>query len=209
MATTADRMMVILWPTVRYMVIVIGVIWLAYTSAQDRPELSTSPSRAVVRSGILAKTVENTKLRLIAIVGLEGTGHHYVKGTINQVFSTPLDKENHSIGCRIGKLLYVPTLLSTPSSFAKAQSDLREQVHKLVEIEERMESSNSSISMVNGCRMLSYPMGGGKDKVFRYVDLQMVAEVAEKEHIDFRVIYLQRSARQLLVSNVLHSGYHE
>lgn len=49
----------------------------------------------------------------------------------------------------------------------------------------------------------------GGEQVFQYVDLRQLAENAEREGIDMRVIYLRRSAKDMLFSNIVHRRFEE
>lgn len=55
----------------------------------------------------------------------------------------------------------------------------------------------------------SFPTGNGPDKVIHYVDLRLIAELAEEEGIDFRVVYLQRPAKDMLIANTVHRQFPE
>lgn len=48
--------------------------------------------------------------------------------------------------------------------------------------------------------MLSYPKGHGQDKVLKYVDLPLIALAAEAEGLDLRILYLSRSAVDVVTS---------
>lgn len=53
----------------------------------------------------------------------------------------------------------------------------------------------------------SYPYDSGADKVMKYTDLRMLAQFAEEEGLDFRVIYLQRSAKDMLIADTMHRHF--
>eukprot|EP00752_Nemacystus_decipiens_P011462 g10178.t1 len=55
----------------------------------------------------------------------------------------------------------------------------------------------------------SYPSGYGPDKVFGYLDLTLLAEVAEAEGVDFRVLYLRRPARDTVLADTVHREFHK
>lgn len=46
-------------------------------------------------------------------------------------------------------------------------------------------------------------------KVFGYLDLELLAEVAEAEGVDFRVLYLRRPARDIVVADTIHRDFHK
>ncbi|CAN0332103.1 unnamed protein product, partial [Hapterophycus canaliculatus] len=45
---------------------------------------------------------------------------------------------------------------------------------------------------------VSYPYSVGAHKVFQYTDLRMLADLAEEEGVDLRVVYLRRSAQDMV-----------
>lgn len=55
----------------------------------------------------------------------------------------------------------------------------------------------------------SYPHGSGQKKLMKYIDLRLLAEVAEKEGVDFRVLYLRRSVKDILVADTVHRHFQE
>ncbi|CAN0314861.1 unnamed protein product, partial [Scytosiphon promiscuus] len=54
---------------------------------------------------------------------------------------------------------------------------------------------------------ISYPYLGGSNKVFQYTDLRMLAEAAENEGVDLRILYLKRSANELVIANTIHRDF--
>lgn len=54
---------------------------------------------------------------------------------------------------------------------------------------------------------MSYPNFDGQDKTLQYVDFQVLAEEAEKAGVDLRIIYLSRSARDILVADTVHRHF--
>ena len=55
--------------------------------------------------------------------------------------------------------------------------------------------------------MMSYPNFEGPDKALQYVDFRLLAEEAERAGVDVRFVYLNRSARSILVSDTQHHNY--
>ncbi|CAN0506020.1 unnamed protein product, partial [Scytosiphon promiscuus] len=49
--------------------------------------------------------------------------------------------------------------------------------------------------------MMSFPNFGGDDKPLQYVDVRTLAEEAERVGIDLRLVYLGRSAKDILTSD--------
>ncbi|CAM9560589.1 unnamed protein product [Ectocarpus sp. 13 AM-2016] len=54
----------------------------------------------------------------------------------------------------------------------------------------------------------SYPARRGPFKVMQYMYLRRVAETAEGQGIDFRVLYLRRSAKEMVIANTVHRKFH-
>lgn len=46
-------------------------------------------------------------------------------------------------------------------------------------------------------------------KVFGYLDLALLAEVAEAEGVDFRVLYLRRRAQDIVLADTVHRDFHK
>ncbi len=46
-------------------------------------------------------------------------------------------------------------------------------------------------------------------KVFKYMDLRLLAEVAEDAGVDFRVLYLRRKARDIILADTVHRQFHK
>ena len=59
------------------------------------------------------------------------------------------------------------------------------------------------------CGRYSYPRNWGVNKVFQYIDLGTLADLAEQEGVDLRVIYLKRSAHDIAISTTVHRDFHE
>jgi len=43
--------------------------------------------------------------------------------------------------------------------------------------------------------------------VFQYMDLRLLAQTAEAEGVDFRVLYLRRPARDIILANTVHRDF--
>lgn len=69
------------------------------------------------------------------------------------------------------------------------------------------EDINRPVSIATPSVTPSYPFGKGSTKPLKYVDPRMLAELAEGEGVDLRIIYLKRSAHDLLVENTIHRQF--
>lgn len=166
-------------------------------------------------SGVVSKTVVSSKTRLVFAVGLEGSGHNYLAGAFLAMFNshprvTRLDE------CRLSWEFYlVKSMKESPENYAQALARAREGMRALAVEGENLTSLGGIATLFQlgsppECKylgMLSYPNFTGGDKVFRYVDLRMVAELAEAEGVDLRVVYLQRSARDIMIANTIHRDF--
>ena len=63
------------------------------------------------------------------------------------------------------------------------------------------------VSMHGKGSKYSYPRGRGPNKALRYFDLRMLAEVAEAEGVDLRVLYLRRPVKDILIANTVHRDF--
>lgn len=166
-------------------------------------------------SGVVSKTVVSSKTRLVFAVGLEGSGHNYLAGAFLSMFRghqrvTRLDE------CRLSWEFYlVRSMTNSPEEYAQALARAREGMRALAVEGENLTSLGGIATLFQlgsppECKyigMLSYPNFTGGDKVFRYIDLRMVAELAEAEGVDLRVVYLQRSARDIMIANTIHRDF--
>lgn len=164
-------------------------------------------------TGIVEKTVVSSKLRLVFAVGLEGAGHHYIVEALEEV----LTRED-LVGinaCGVLPPAYVAdTMNYTTSHYATAQDYARRQMTALAEQGEKLEApgtiaiAQQSEVMIPGCfKVMSYPNYGGPGKVLQYLDLAMLARVAEAAGVDFRVVYLQRSAEAIMLADTSHRHF--
>ena len=53
----------------------------------------------------------------------------------------------------------------------------------------------------------SYPNGFGPNKALKYIDLRMMAETAEEEGVDFRVLYMRRPVTDIIIANTIHRDF--
>lgn len=182
-------------------------------------QVVTSTRSESPRATVVPKTVTSDKLRLVFFAGIEGTGHHFATGAFRLMYSNHDDLEQPE-SCLIGPSLYFPFTMSRSSThYAKARDTLRLELQKLSIMEKDVHGPGAIVTVQRTSPMqeamcfsygeLSYPNSNGPDKVLAYPDLQMLAEMAEEEGIDFRIVYLQRPAKDLLLSNVSHRHFHQ
>lgn len=160
--------------------------------------------------GVLQKQANSSRLRLVFLVGLEGTGHHYMADVLENVC-----RRAHVACpkvCNLAKAMYPGIALpKTPYDYMVARGELRAEMEKLALTAESIPPNESTVVGFGPCRfeagMMSYPNFNGDDKVLQYVDFKVVAEEAERARIDLRIIYLSRSAKDILISDTWHNHY--
>ena len=152
---------------------------------------------------IVEKTVFDSKLRFIHLIGLEGSGHHYFSHLHQTIF-----KKNKNI-YKIKPYLFshgdyfVPELMNDVNKLGERNSLLRSKMKNLKEIGDEHPGTFYSMQSEE-----SFPWGPGPNKVLNYMDLRSLVEVAEEEKIDMRFVYLKRSAMDLVIANTIHREFH-
>lgn len=162
-------------------------------------------------SGVVDKQVVSSRFRLVFAVGLEGTGHHYFIPALENVFHQHTDLVRINT-CKLLPPHYVADVMqSSPAEYAQALALATEGMRELAASVENLEAPGSfstpqqSEITKRGCfRVMSYPNYGGDNKVFQYLDLTMLAQAAEEAGVDLRLVYLQRSAKAILLANGSH-----
>ncbi|CAN0377864.1 unnamed protein product, partial [Scytosiphon promiscuus] len=137
------------------------------------------------------KTAVSSKIRLVLAVGIEGTGHDYVLKVDDNLFR----KNNHLVRLagdatvRVGRYHIKRSMGKSAQHYYETIDWGRENMRRLAEREAEIPSPGT-VMIVHG--KYSYPDGHGPDKAMKYVDLRLLAEAAEAEGVDFRVLYLRR-----------------
>lgn len=196
----------------------LGVI-LAGSGTTADPELVTPDELTPSQGATIAKTVVSSRLRLIFFVGLEGSGHHFAREAFEGVFEDHDDLQEVD-ECNITSSIYVPQALNgTAAHYRKKRESLRLEMNKLAALEKGLQAPGSFLTVQRTNRAqikrcgkgpeYSYPNGHGPNKALAFADLQLLAELAEEEGVDFRILYLQRSAKDLLLSDISHRHFHK
>lgn len=195
-----------------------GLMLAVRVAAADPAVMASAESAPSRDDGLIAKTVVSDKLRVIFIVGLEGTGHHFAFKAFRSVF------EDHDIeqlgGCGLSPSIYLPiTMGHTATRYSQAQNRLRMEMRRIAELERDLQPPGTFITVQKTNQLqdeecgslgaMSYPNNHGPDKALANPDLQQLAQMAEEEGVDFRILYLQRSAKALFLSNTSHRGFHK
>ena len=165
-------------------------------------------------SGMLDKTVFSPKIRMVFLVGLEGSGHHLMTSVLERVCTSarvicphvcPIaDAAYNSMGCA-----------STTSEYEQGIDSLRNEMDALaLTLDSLQDGGDVVLANFHDCPgrkyrvgMMSFPNYHGPDKPLQYVDLKILAEEAERINVDLRMIYLDRAARDILVSTTIHREF--
>lgn len=166
------------------------------------------------RRGMVAKTVVSTEMRLMFFMGLEGTGHHFMADVLGHLFGTNKDLRYFNL-CPIARVMYIFNSMGIdPKHFGESQEKIVTEMKKLALAQKELSWPGTIATLqptkpkeqlgCAGIGTMSYPFNVGRDKVLQYADVRAVTEAAEAEGVDLRIVYLKRSARDLLVANTVH-----
>lgn len=202
--------------------IVIFVFWmlLAMCVAVDDQILLPSFQRGQSKtSSMIAKTVVSSTLRIVFVVGLEGTGHHFFEKVFKSLF-----KQHPELAlidaCFISNGIYMDkTLAGAVSTYREFEEAMRAGMKNLAKREEHVEAPATIVIVQRRTTRerkqcspygeMSFPDGHGPNKALKYPDIQKVAQLAEEEGVDLRIVYLQRSAKSILVSSTIHRDFQQ
>lgn len=157
------------------------------------------------RRYVLPKTVFSSRLRLSLAVGVEGTGHKYLLAVNADMYE------------KNGNLTRLPDIGMTRYHVRSAMGGRAQDYNNSREqagVEMRDFALRGADLPFPGAAMYirgkySYPDGSGPSKVMMYIDLRLLAEVAEAEGVDFRALYLRRPVKDLIVANTVHRRFQE
>lgn len=155
---------------------------------------------------VLPKTIFSSKLRVVLAVGLEGTGHNYFLQVDDDLFANNPDlvrlTGHDALNMGIYHIQY--SMADNVQRYVTTIDMARAQMRKLVQRSADLPAPGT-VLYLHG--KFSYPDGMGLNKALMYLDLRMLAEMAEEEGVDFRVVYLRRPAKDILVANTVHRGF--
>ncbi|CAM9869775.1 unnamed protein product [Ectocarpus sp. 4 AP-2014] len=180
---------------------------LSSVGPSDSPDVAFQHSATVSNSpAVVPKTHVSDIFRLVFVAGLEGTGHHYIIGTNESLFGDNLDLPRRSGGHISVSTYYAPEMMGGEAErFTTTSHQAMENMRHLAEWAGTLSSPGTLEFITIAC---SYPLNGGSSKVMQYMDLRRIAETAEGEGIDFRVVYLRRSAKDMVIANTVHRSFH-
>ena len=157
-------------------------------------------------TAVLPKTVFSSQLRLVFTVGIEGTGHNYFCEVFDNFFDNNpnIPRLLREDNLNAGRFNIGSSMGSNAHHYGTAITAARKAMRKLAQHGAELPSPGA----VNFVQLkYSYPVGVGANKALKYLDLRLLAEVAEAEGVDFRVVYLQRPAKDMLVANTVHRKF--
>lgn len=153
-------------------------------------------------SDILIKTVTSERMRAVYLMGLEGVGHHYVRSAIENAspgFPNRIASASAwEYGCQT-------SMSGNASRYIQSLYRSRKQMRSFASKENALKKGQAMVVYFG--KYISYPYLGGSNKVFHYTDLRTLAEVAEEEGIDLRIVYLKRSAKDLVIADTIHRDF--
>lgn len=170
---------------------------------------STTASES--RSWVIKKTVVSSRFRLVFAIGLEGSGHHYFIPALEQVFHDNKGLVRVKAGEVLSPNYFPDAYTRRPSVYSdavnqgiRAMKDVAAQADKLGE-PGTFASAHQPQHSKTGCgKLYSYPCKAGSDKMLQFIDATMLAQAAEAAGVDLRVVYLQRSAKDLMLADASH-----
>lgn len=150
----------------------------------------------------LSKTVFSEKMRAVFLVGLEGAGHHYLRSAINNAYPGFANQIEMVSAWNFG---WQASMSENLSGYIDSLRLAREQVQSYALEEDGLQEGQGKV--VHFGKFISYPYLGGPNKVFQYTDLRMLADFAEEEGVDLRIVYLKRSAQDMVIADTVHRNF--
>lgn len=185
------------------------------------PQINVGPHEPVsAQVRVVKKPVYSSKMRLLFAVGLEGTGHHTLFTAIDNLFTANPDLVRMDECEMFAPYYLVDAMAGSALQYNNSIGDARREMRTLAEKGQGL-SFPGSVATVQGgfimhpkkcvglAGMLSYPTHNGAEKVQQYMDLRELAEVAEAQGVDLRVVYLQRAAKSIIRSTTVHRHFQE
>lgn len=159
-------------------------------------------------AAVLPKAVFSSKMRLVLAVGVEGTGHSYFLNVDDHLFDANDDlvRLTSDENVDVGMYHILSSMGSNVRHYSSTIENARTAMRKLARHGEDLASPGTMV-ILHG--KYSYPDGLGVNKVMMYLDLRVLAEVAEAEGVDFRVVYLRRPINGILLADTVHRHFQE
>eukprot|EP00752_Nemacystus_decipiens_P004768 g4339.t1 len=165
--------------------------------------------------GVVAKTAFSDKMRLVFVVGLEGSGHHYLNDVVVGGLCKSDTVKCPDI-CSLADVWYNKlSTFTNPSEYKDGIEELGKEMEHLSHFANGLRNKTVAVANFAKCGVLkryhvgemSFPDYAGRDKPLQHVDLRMLAEEAERAGIDLRLIYLGRASEEILISTTEHRRF--
>lgn len=169
-------------------------------------DVTVAPSETLV----VPKRVISSNMRFVFAVGLEGTGHHMFGKVLDHLFETNgnLLQISHKDDDVVEDLYTVNFSMGGDARYYGTQvRSAREQMRALAKRDATIPFPGTVAYPRDRHRFHSYPSDPGPNKALGYLDLRLLAEVAEEEGVDLRVLYLRRPAKDLIIANTVHRRF--
>lgn len=164
---------------------------------------SVAPLHAAL---VVPKTVTSSQMRFVFAVGLEGTGHHYVVEVEDHLFEDNKDLVQIRHSANVNRTFYEveEAMGADVKTYSANLNGAKENMRRLAQRGADLEFPGT-VAFMPGKN--SYPNGPGPKKALKYMDLRMLAEVAEEEGVDLRILYLRRPVKEALIANTIHRQF--
>jgi len=150
---------------------------VSFVNYDIEPHNVTVPGTKFTSGEVVPKTAFSSKLRMSVLVGLEGTGHHYFIAAVENMFRSNDEISVTATPCVNNKAYYtMASMESTPSVFMNLLEGARREMHNLALLEQNLTWPGHLVRL---CSEQSFPSGGGSQKPLHYIDLRLLAEMAE------------------------------
>jgi len=176
----------------------------------------------------VTKKAVSDKYRLLFVAGLEGTGHHALNAMFAVCVETPSPEnpcvsENELSAALMNVqgnkgLFFAEDALNSANHISLIEAKMANlsmgiqypppvPPHKTNESTYFIRNDDKRLFLLGmgfaqNVGMLSYPNLGGVNKAINHPDLFLLAYLAEKNGLDFRVLVLQRDAKEILASTL-------
>lgn len=180
----------------------------ALRQRDEKVTLHVEEPSSDVYSGVMKKTAFSSNKRMIFAVGLEGTGHHFVHPLIRSVCELETVVCPDMCGDMYKGIYTKMGRPETATVYKTGLASVQQAMEELAVSAYGLNGTASILAHFANCKTsLSYPNNSGPDKPLQYVDMKILAREAERAGIDFRLLYLVRSAREIIISNTQHRDF--
>jgi hypothetical protein len=190
-----------------YLFIVLALSLSTVVSTEQSPGGYKMQIETLLSSSSYAATKKLSvgETRMLFVAGLEGTGHH----AWNSIFKSCVRSQRCEVDTQLtGHLMSFDKPNRTMHGLfgvadGHKHSELVHTIHKHMRILAQKGGRHLylvGLGFLKEAGMLSYPNFNGVHKSLDHPDISLLASIAEGVGLDFRVIVLQRSAKEILES---------